>query len=219
MMGLMTRRLSVALAAAVLTATAIASAANPKFTSVWKSPDAYQVNFAGKKLAALVISGDESLRISGEEALVRELTARGFQAVASYRIIPAPVLKNTDEAKGWYEKSNVEGVIALRPVKKEARTAYNPGTWVSPYYGTMWGYYGYGWGSVYIPGSVDRNEVIIVESTIFSVPKNQLLWGAVSETKDPKTLQKFIGDLVKASVEQLQEQGLAKSVPKKAGGA
>lgn len=217
MMDVMTRRLPVAIAAAALTATALVSAAKPKFTSVWKSPDAYSVNFAGKKLAALVISGDESLRISGEEALVRELTARGFQAVASYRIIPAPVLKNTEEAKGWYEKSNVEGVIALRPVKKEARTAYNPGTWVSPYYGTMWGYYGYGWGSVYIPGSVDRNEVIIVESTIYSLPKNQLLWGGVSETKDPKTLQKFIGDLVKASVEQLQEQGLAKSVPKKVG--
>jgi hypothetical protein len=216
MMDSMTRRF-LALAFAVLAGTIVS--AGPKFTSVWKSPDAYQVNFAGKKLAALVISGDESLRISGEEALVRELTGRGFQAVASYRIVPAPVLKNTEEAKGWYEKSNVEGVIALRPVKKEARTAYNPGTWVSPYYGTMWGYYGYGWGSVYIPGSVDRNEVIIVESTIFSVPKNQLLWGAVSETKDPKTLQKFIGDLVKASVEQLQEQGLAKAVPKKAAGA
>jgi hypothetical protein len=210
----MTRQ-TAACAVAVLTATVLVSAASPKFTSVWKSPDAGSVSFAGKKLAALVISGDESLRISGEEALVRELTGRGFQAVASYRIVPAPVLKNTEEAKGWYERSNVEGVIALRPVKKESRTAYNPGTWVSPYYGTMWGYYGYGWGSVYIPGSVDRNEVIIVESTIYSLPKNALLWGGVSETKDPKTLQKFIGDLVKASVEQLQEQGFAKSVPKK----
>ena len=210
----MTRRFPL-VAASVLTTTALLSAANPKFTSTWKSPDAGTVSFAGKKLAALVISGDESLRVSGEEALVRELTGRGFQAVASYRIVPAPVLKNADEAKGWYEKANVEGVIALRPVRKEARTAYNPGTWVSPYYGTMWGYYGYGWGSVYIPGSVDRDEVIIVESTIYSLPKNQLLWGGVSETKDPKTLQKFIGDLVKASVEQLQEQGFAKSVSKK----
>ena len=48
-------RLPVAFAAAVLTATALVSAANPKFTSVWKSPDAYQVNFAGKKLAALLL--------------------------------------------------------------------------------------------------------------------------------------------------------------------
>ena len=213
----MNRLLPVTLAIAVVAGTLLSAA--PTFTSAWRSPDAGSVSFAGKKVAALVIAQDDSLRMAGEEALVRELTARGFQAVASYRIIPAPVLKNADEAKGWYEKSGVEGVVAMRPVKKEARTAYNPGTWVSPYYGTMWGYYGYGWGSVYIPGSVDRNEVIVVESTIYSIPKNALLWGGVSETKDPKTLQKFIGDLVKASVEQLQEQGLAKSVPKKVPGA
>jgi hypothetical protein len=213
MMTAMSRRLPIAIA--VIAGATLLSAADPKFTSVWKSPDAYSVNFAGKKLAALVIAGDESLRVSGEEALVRELTSRGFQAVATYRIAPKEELKEAERAKGWFERANVEGVIALRPVRKEARTSYNPGTWVSPYYGTMWGYYGYGWGSVYIPGRVDRDEVVVVESLIFSVPKNQLLWAAVSETKDSKTLQKFIGDLVKASVEQLHKQGLAKGLARR----
>ena len=81
-------------------------------------------------------------------------------------------------------------------------------------YSTLWGYYGYGWGSVYIAGSVERNTVIVVETTIYSVPRNQLLWAAVSETKDPKTLQRFVEDLVKESVKELQKQGLARSLPK-----
>ena len=204
-------RLPFALAACLALGTLAMSAA-PKFTSVFKSPDAYQVNFAGKKLAALVIAGDESLRISGEEALVRELTARRFEAVATYRILPREVLQKADEAKAWFERAKVDGVIALRPVKKTSRTSYNPGTWVSPSYGTLWGYYGYGWGSVYIPGSVDRDTLVIVESTIYSVPRNQLLWAAVSETKDGKTLQKFVEELVKASVKQLHEVGLAKGL-------
>ena len=66
-------------------------------------------------------------------------------------------------------------------------------------------------GSVYIAGSVERNTVIVVETTIYSVPRNQLLWAAVSETKDPKTLQRFVEDLVKESVKELQKQGLARS--------
>ena len=37
---------------------------------------------------------------------------------------------------------------------------------------------------------------------------------AVSETKNPKTLPKFVEDLVKQSVKELQKQGLARSVPK-----
>jgi hypothetical protein len=46
------------------------------------------------------------------------------------------------------------------------------------------------------------------------VPRNQLLWAAVSETKNPKTLQRFITDLVKASVKELHDQGLARSIAK-----
>jgi hypothetical protein len=37
-----------------------------------------------------------------------------------------------------------------------------------------------------IPGSVDRDTVVVVETTIYSVPRSQLFWAAVSETKNPK---------------------------------
>lgn len=199
--------------AATLAAVTVVSAA-PKFTSVWKSPDAAAVSFAGKKVAALVITQDDSLRISGEESLVRELTARGLQSVATYRIAPKEELQSAERAKVWFEKANVEGVVAMRPVSKEKRTTYNPGTWASPSYSSLWGYYGYGWSGVYIPGSVDRDTVVVVETLIFSVPRDQLLWAAVSETKNPASLQRFVEDLVKESVKELQKQGLARNLKK-----
>lgn len=206
-------RLLPATLAATVVAVALLSAA-PKFTSVWKSPDAAAVSFAGKKVAALVIAQDDSLRVAGEESLVRELTARGLQSVATYRIAPKEELQSADRAKGWFEKANVEGVVAMRPVSKDKRTTYNPGTWVNPYYSTFWGYYGYGWGSMYIPGSVEQDTIVVVETTIYSVPRNQLLWAAVSETKNPKDLRQFIDDLVKESVKELHKQGLAKRLEK-----
>ena len=208
----MTRLLPATLAATVV-AVAMLSAA-PKFTSAWKSPDAASVSFAGKKVAALVITPDDSLRVSGEESLVRELTARGLQSVATYRIAPKEELKSAERAKVWFEKANVEGVVAMRPVSKDKRTTYNPGTWVNPYYSTFWGYYGYGWGSMYIPGSYDQDTIVVVETTIYSIPRDQLVWAAVSETKNPKDLQRFVQDLVKESVKELHKQGLARSVAK-----
>jgi hypothetical protein len=208
----MNRLLPVTLAATVAAVTLVSAA--PKFTSVWRHQDAAQVSFAGKKVAALVIAQDQSLRVSGEEALVRELTARGLQSVATYRIAPKEELQTADRAKPWFERANVDGVVAMRPVSKDQRTAYNPGVWTNPYYSTLWGYYGYGWNSVYIPGSVDRDTVVVVETTIFSVPRNQLVWAAVSETKNPENLQQFIEDLVKECVKELQKQGLARSMPK-----
>ena len=188
--------------------------ADVDFKSAWRSSEAAQVSFAGKKVAALIISQDESLRMSGEEALARELTARGLESVATYRIAPKEELQSAERAKVWFERANVEGVVALRPVSSEKRASYNPGMWTSPYYSSLWGYYGYGWSSVYTFGSFDRDTIVVVESTIYSVPRNMLLWAAVSETKNPKSLQIAIADIVKGTVKELQKQGLARGIPK-----
>jgi len=188
--------------------------AGVKFTSTWKSIDAGTISFAGKRVAALVITHDDSLRVSGEEGLVRELTARGMQGVATYRIAPKEELQSGERAKPWFEKAGVEGVVALRPVSAEKRSTYTSGTWTNPYYGTLWDYYNYGWASVYVPGTKEDETVVTVETTIYSVPRNALLWAAVSETRNPKDLRGFIEELAKESVKQMQKQGLARSQSK-----
>ena len=185
-----------------------------KFTSTFKSIDAGAVSFAGKKVAALVISNDDSLRVAGEESLVRELSARGMQAVATYRIAPKEELQRAETAKPWFERANVDGVVAVRPVSADTRQAYTAGTWVSSSYCTLWGYYGYGWGSVYVLARSAKETVVVVETTIYSVPRNELLWAAVSETRNPRDLRAFVEELVKESVKEMQKQGLARSQPR-----
>jgi hypothetical protein len=185
-------------------------AADVKFTSTWKSPDAGTVSFVGKKVAALVITQDDSLRVSGEEALVRELSPRGLQMVATYRIVPKPELDKAEKAKVWYEQAGVEGVVAVRPISAEKVRTYTPGTWTDPYYSSFWSYYGYGWGSYYVPGSSREDTVVVVETLVFSVSRNTLLWAAVSETKNPKQLQQYVKDLVTATVKEMQKHGLAR---------
>jgi hypothetical protein len=203
-----------ALTLAICMTTIAALSAAVSFLSTFKSLDAGAANFGGKKVAALVISNDLALRMSGEEAMVRELNARGMQAVATYRIVPKEELTRAESAKPWFEKYGVEGVVVIRPVSRETRTAYTSGTWMSPNYSTFWSYYGYGWGSVYIPGSAQRETAVVVESTIHSVSRNQLLWAAVTESTNPRDMQAFIEELAKETVKEMQKQGLARSQPK-----
>lgn len=199
-------------AASTVIAVAALAAAGPKFISKWAAPEARGVSFAGKKVAAVVMSQDDSLRVSGEEALSQELTSRGMQGVAAYRMIPKEELQNPDKAKGWFERASVDGVVVLRPVSAEKERTYTePTVWAAPYYGTLWGYYGYGWGVAYSPGSVREDTIIVVETLIYSVPMNKLLWAAASETKNPKTLQKFVTDLVKEAAKEIQKLRGSKS--------
>lgn len=184
--------------------------AKTKFNSVWKSPEAAGTRLAGQKVAALIIDPDESLRVSGEEALARELTERGMQGVPSYRFVPKEELKSAEQAKGWFERAGVQAVVALRVVSDDTKLTYTPATWTSTYYSSLWGYYGYGWGVMYDPGYKRIDRYVSLETLIFSVPKNQLLWAGVSETENPKAPAKVIEEVVREAVSEMRKQGLVR---------
>lgn len=184
--------------------------AGPKFVSTWKAPGTTAIGFAGKKVAALIISNDQNLRISGEEALVRELAAIGLPGgIASYRVVPREEQADADKAKVWYERAGADGVVAMRLVKADKRQTWSPSTWSAPYYSSLWGYYGYGWGAMYDPGVTRVDMVAVVETLVFSVPQNKLLWAGVTETMNPKDANKVIGDIVEACVKEMKKAGLA----------
>jgi len=188
----------------------VASASGPTFTSTWKAPEASGVSFAGKKVAALVISNDQNLRVSGEEQLVRELNPRGVQGVATYRMAPREELTGAERARPWFERAAVEGVVALRPVSREKQITYSPSVWTTTSYSTLWGYYGYGWTSVYNPGGTREDTTLVVETLVYSVPLDKLLWAGVSTTTNPKEAPVFIKQLVDAAVKEMKKQHLVK---------
>jgi hypothetical protein len=174
------------------------------------SPEAAKVSFSGKKVAALVIDKDDSLRVAGEEGLVNELNARGIKGVASYRIMPKEELRNTANARGWYEKSAVQGVVALRVVSDERYKTITPSTWSTAYYQDYWGYYGQSWGAVFTPGSERNERFLSIETLIYSLPEGHLLWAGVSLTENPKNGAQVIAEVVKEAVKEMNKQGLAR---------
>lgn len=193
----------------VAPALTVALLADTKFTATKVAPEAKGVSFAGRKVAALVMSADESLRVSGEEGLVAELAARGLDAVAAYKIVPKEELTDPEKARGWFERRGIEGIVVMRLMGRDRRQTYVPGTsWASPYYSSLWGYYGYGWGAMYDPGYIREDTVVEIETLVFSVPKNLLLWAGVSETKNPKDARKLLADLVKEAAKEMRKQGL-----------
>jgi hypothetical protein len=198
---------AVATLAAVLS---VSLTAKTKFESVWKSPDAAGTSFAGKKVAALLIDKDDSLRVAGEEALVRELTARGINGVPSYRMMPKELAQDPAQAKIWYEKAGVEGVVAFRVLSDDRRKTIVPSTWMTGYYTTFWGYYGYSYSAVFSPGHTRDERFVSLETLIFDVPKNTLVWAGVSVTENPKDGQKVVTEVVKEAVNEMRKQGLAR---------
>ena len=197
----------------VTAAAAAAACASTSFQSSWKNPAAEPGNFKGKKVAALVVSKEEGVRYGAEDALARELTARGAVGIAAYSLIPKELIQDKEKAKEFLEKADVAGVVAMRVVGKDKEISSSPGGyWGGPAYATFWGtgYYGWGWGGVYSPGYIRTDTIVSVEILVYSLKQDKLVWAAQSETTNPDKVGPFIKELVAKAAEQMKKEGLVR---------
>jgi hypothetical protein len=201
----MLRFVRAASCAAVLLGTT--ACATTKLTSTWVAPDAKALD-PQKKVVAVMISERESSRLAAEDALVKVMKGRGLDAVASYTILPGQLARDTARARAVLAEQGVDAVVAARMIGKEQQTNYTPGT---AYYGSTWGYWGYGWGAVYSPGYVTTDQIVTVETLVFSVSQNKLVWAGQSETTNPSNIDAFVGELASVIGGELRKSGL---VPK-----
>jgi hypothetical protein len=200
---------TVAVAAAIASLASVAEAGT-KFKSTWKPPDASPTNFRGQKVAALVMLSDEKTRNGIEDELAYALRSRGVVGVAAHTLVPPEALKDKEQARARLAEADVAGAIVLRSVNKVTELSETAGSyWVTNYY-SFTDFYGWGWGGIYDPGYVKMDNVFWVETLIFDVKGNKLLWAALSETKNPKRADEFMSSLVSAAAKQLQKEGLVR---------
>ena len=201
---------SSAIVCLVLAAAAAVTAAENAFLSTWTSPDAGPMNFAGRKVAALVIVDDENLRMSAEEALAREITARGPVGVAANRFIPREELADKDRAKAWFERTGVQGAVIMRLVGADTQKVYSSVVWSSGYYSNVWDYYGYGWTTVTPIGKGRNATSVTVETLLYDIASGRPIWAGVTRTEDVKDTASYMKGIAKDIGKQLEKAGLAK---------
>jgi hypothetical protein len=196
-----------------MAAVAAGACASTSFNSTWKSPDAKPVNMQGQKVVAFVMTPDESVRYGAEDALAREITARGAVGVPGYGVVPKELTKDKDKAKEFLEKAGVKGAIVLRVVGKDKEISSTPGTayWGAPYYGSFWaggGYYAYGWGGVYSPGYIQTDTIVSVETLAYDLQQDKLIWAGMSETTNPSKVGTFIKELAAKVAAEMKKEGV-----------
>jgi len=199
---------------------ALLSACATGFVSTWKAPDAAPLELAGQKVAAVVMVKSETSRRAAEDTLAREITARGAQGLAMYALAPnvVPSKETEAETRALLEKAGVAGVVVMRPVSVDKQMVATTVTSIDPMYRGYWGgYYGYGWASPYGAAPMTTNQtelrldtVVSVETLVFSLKQNKLVWSGKSETTNPAGVDKQVKELAAMAAKELQKQGLIK---------
>jgi hypothetical protein len=196
--------------AAVLLLGLAGCTASTRFTNTWKAPDAAPLSVkSGDLVVAMVISKVETTRRSGEDALAAELQKRGLRPIPSFTLIPLDEVNDREKALAAVRESGAAAVFAMRPVAVNKEQTYVPPTYSGPGPYGGWGpYYGYGWGAAYSPGYVVTDTVVRVETLVFDLRQDKLLWVGQSETTNPERLDLFMADLVRAAGAEMTRVGV-----------
>jgi hypothetical protein len=150
------------------------------FISTWKAPDAQRIDPIGKTIAALVISGDAAQRRSAEVYLANDLTIRGARGIAAYTL-----------------------------VGHDQRVVVEPGGFSSSRYRSFGSYYpSYGMVTTYSTGSVRTDTVVSIETLIYSLNNDKLLWAGTSRTSNPAGLSSLVDEVADAVAREVVKEGL-----------
>jgi hypothetical protein len=187
------------LAAALL----VSACSSTSFISAWRSPTAKPLQLKGEKVAAVVLVKNMVSRKAGEERLAQEITNRGAQGVPLYRILPDAAAGEEAQVRAALEQAKFKAVVVMHPVAthNEVRVTAEPD------YDHYWGgYYGYGWGSTWggTRYETHTDTVVTVETRVYSLEQNELVWAGRSETTNPKNVDEFVVELAAAVADELK---------------
>jgi hypothetical protein len=109
----------------------------------------------------------------------------------------APVwLRRRVEAAGF------DGAVVLRLSGSRTERTYVPSN------ASLWGYYGRGWGMAYDPGYMREDELVDIETALYSVADRQLLWVGTTQSLNPSDVRRTVDEIARAVAERLRQEGL-----------
>jgi len=152
---------------------------------------------------------DVASRRSAEDKLAAEITARGGVGVSMYTLVEAATVEGEPIARDALDKADVKGVVVLHPSPAEQETVAVQQDYTQAPYTSYWdgGYYSYGNGSPY--GSTTTSQTSVsVETLIYSLAQNQLVWAGRSKTTNPATLDDLIAEVAAATATELSRSAL-----------
>ena len=186
---------TIALGAFVLNACS-----STKLETAWQAPAASPVAFT--KVLALAITSDKAQRRVTETEICRQVQTA--TCVPAYTIIPETETLDVEKAKARVKAAGFDGAIVFRVVSAREKVTYVP-----PSYGpSFWGYYGHALPTTYAPGYEHTDTLVRVETSVYSVSADQLIWVGTTETMNPSSVPDLVGEVAAEVAADMRKRGL-----------
>lgn len=195
------------LLAAATIAALLGGCASTQITSAWKDPDLARLPF--KKVLVVFQHSDAELRMRLERSMAAEVP----NAVPAHAIFSDAEVRDIEAVKKRVRADGFDSAVIMRIVGVDREVSYVPGRLYSVpgFYHGFYGYWGYGWRTVYDPGYMRSDRIVTISTNVYSVADDKLVWASQSETFNPTSLRTAVAEVVrvtsKATGEALRARG------------
>ena len=185
-------------------ASLVSCGPSTKIEKTWMEPGASVTPGATNKTMVIALVKDETSRRVIEDQLVKRL---GGTATSSYTMLPNG--STEDQLKQKLTEGNYTHVLLMRLADVEKETSYVPGT-TTAFYGGYGRYYGYGAGMYGTPGYYTTDKNYFVETTVYGINPDKLLWTATTKTVNPSKMEKTVNEIADVVSEKMKKDGFLK---------
>ena len=165
------------------------------------------------KVFVLAVLKEAAYRDSVEYGIVNLLNEYELRAIPTLDSFPNIDQVDNAKASRMSQEYGIDGVLIVRLVDRKVETvyvggpAYYDGFYGNRYRGGWHNYYGAGYNAFSVPGYVTENYISTVETVIYDIATDQVLWPAIMETRSNQP-SKAIESYLETIGKSLQESGL-----------
>ena len=188
----------------------LTSCASTKIVESWKEPNKEITISKLKKVLIIAMFKDETSNRKVEDQMMNFLDGKG---VRSYNYLNKNFDKNNVNAiQNKIKKDGFDGALTLRLIDVDKETIYqknvrygfpiNKRDFSNYYYDNINAYNN--------ADNFSTTKTYIIETNVYSIIENKIIWSALSETSDPQNVKKLTQDVAQAVYKQMIKDQLIK---------
>ncbi len=188
----------------------LSSCASTKIVESWKEPNKEITISKLKKILIIAMFKDETSNRKAEDQMIDFLNGKG---IPSYNYLNKNFDKdNVNAIQSKIKKDGFDGAVTMRLIDVDKETIYQKNArYGFPINKRNFNNYYYDNVSAYSNAdNFSTTKTYIIETNVYSIIENKIIWSALSETSDPKNVNKLTQDVVQAVYKQMIKDQLIK---------
>ena len=195
------------LALFIISVIALNACTSTKITNIWREPNKEVSIPKLDKVLVVALFKDETSRRKAEDEMVGFLNGKG---VVSYEYLDNTIsAKNEEVIREKIKNDGFDGAITMRLVDVEKDKIYSPANYslYPQYYRNFSGYYFRNWGYFSNPSYYSTTKTYIVETNVYSIKEDKIIWSGLTETTNPDGVKKMTEEIGKAVFKAMIKEG------------